>query len=615
MPPETIIVIGAGLAGLSAARALAERGRPVVVLEARQRIGGRCWTEDGVDLGAHWIHGTEGNPLTTLARELGLSTAFVGGDSSYTGGWEHLDLRGPGGVPLPFDDKQASILLMDEVRDELEAERRAIAGDGAMDVPLEAAVKAAVERVVARHPPSAAVEALLRWHVALLSRDDWAAGGSDLSLLHWDDGYEVYGYGDSVFTEGVGALAARLAAGLDVRPAHVVSRIAYGPDGVLVETSRGVFEGSAAIVTLPLGVLKAGDVAFDPPLPERKRRAIERLGMGSLCKVVVRFEAPFWPASQYVFGCCTGNIDRRPTCVLNLWKTHRIPALVLLIGGDAGRRIEDFENDRARDWAVAVLGEMFGDVPPPVSVRVTRWHNDPYARGAYSFVAVRASAEDFDALAAPVGDRLLFAGEATVRAHWACMHSAYVSGLREAARLTGDPTILPPRHFTENRRWREMLARADRFFNAAGRSVTAAEVEARVTTLRLSPVFASVLPRELRLLATMFERRELADGAVLCTAGEAATCTYAVASGEVQVWLPDGAAPLATMSAGAVVGEYGMFLAGGRSATLKARGATSVLALDYQRFKRFLIAFPESMLALMALTVHRLHDRQKAPPA
>src|SRR5689334_14767374 len=90
---KPVIVIGAGLAGLTAARAIADAGRAVVVLEARNRIGGRVWTEDGVDLGAHWIHGTEGNPLTNLARELGVPTVFVGGDSSYTGGWEHLDLR------------------------------------------------------------------------------------------------------------------------------------------------------------------------------------------------------------------------------------------------------------------------------------------------------------------------------------------------------------------------------------------------------------------------------------------------------------------------------------------------------------------------------------------
>jgi hypothetical protein len=332
--------------------------------------------------------------------------------------------------------------------------------------------------------------------------------------------------------------------------------------------------------------------------------------MGALTKIALAYDEPFWPPNQYVFGYLSPQADEHPTTVVNMWKSHGRPVLVLLIGGDKGREIEGWPEARVLEWARSILGQLFGPVPAPRSVVTTRWASDPFALGSYSYVAVGATPTDIEALAEPVGESLLFAGEATVRTHWACVHSAYVSGLREAARLTGDAAILPARHFTENRRWREMLQRADRFFNVVGRQVPVREVDARVAVLRRSPVFARVPAGDLRIVATMFERRQLADGETLCAAGDPATCMYAVESGEVGVYLPGQPQPVAAMSAGDVVGEYGMFLAGNRTATLRARGATSVLALDYQRLKLFLLTFPESMLALMSLTVARLSESQ-----
>jgi hypothetical protein len=335
--------------------------------------------------------------------------------------------------------------------------------------------------------------------------------------------------------------------------------------------------------------------------------------MGTVTKIALTFAAPFWPKEQYVFGYMSDRSDENPTTVLNLWKNHRQPVLVLLVGGPRAVEMESWPDLVSAAWGMGVVRALFGAAAPdPTSVTTTRWASDPFARGAYSYIAVGSTPDDIDALADPVGKTLFFAGEATARSHWACVHGAYVSGLREAARLTGDPSILPARHFTENRRWREMLQRADRFFNVIGRSIDEPEVLSRLALLRKSAVFASVPTADLKILVTMFATQRYANGETICRAGETAMCMYAVQSGEVEVHLPGNDTAVATVGPAEVVGEYGMFRSEGRTATLVARGETVVLALDYQRFKRFLMAFPESMLALMSLTVNRLSDMQSS---
>ena len=602
---KRVIVVGAGLAGLAAARALAARDFEVIVLEGRDRIGGRCHTENGIDLGAHWIHGTEGNPLTTLARQLAVNTLFVGGDSSYSGGWESMALHAPGERLLTNDEKLASILVADEIWDELDAIRRRLVTARTPDMSLHEAV----ERVLRGKSLTEEEYSSLDWHMTVLARDDCAAGDRALSFQSWDEGYEVYGYGDSVFMDGYIAITNHLAEGLDIRLEHVVEEVRYdGISGfpVSITTNQGVFTGDAAIVTLPLGVLKAGTVRFEPPLPGHKRAAIARLGVGHLTKVVAYFDSPFWPSDQYVFGYCSHSAANHPTMIINLWKTHQLPALVLMIGGEEGRKIEYWSYEETFDWMMSILIDVFGSrTAQPTEIFRTQWDSDPFSRGSYSYMAVGATPTDIEALAEPIGDRLFFGGEATSRQHWAVAHGAYVSGLREASRIANDASILPARHFTENRRWRDMMRRMTRFFNLVSASVSGLEMKQRLDVLEDSEVFSVVPPSELQILAAMFEPMTFADAQIICRVGERATQVYAIAEGEIEVQLGDGSAILA-LKRGGVVGEYGMFGAHTRTATLISRGQSRVLALDYHRFHRFLLAFPESSLALFKLTVDRL---------
>lgn len=588
-----VLVIGAGIAGLAAARALQRKGHSVILLEARQRSGGRIHTVDGFDLGAHWIHGTEGNPLTNLARGLGLAPLFVGGDSTYTGGWDRMVFPGH-----PDEEKDRSILAGDALFDALEAERSQLRDD--------IALAECVERALRRLDLDPAQEQLARWHLHLLVHEDCAAEPAALSARWWDEGHEVYGYGDSILLGGFQGLTDRLAEGLTIRLGHEARTIRWDGSGVEVESSGGVFQAERLVVTVPLGVLKAGRPRFDPPLPPRKREAIERLGFGTLAKLGLRFAEPFWPQQPYVFGLAEGA-DGGGTAAINLAAIDGTPTLVLLVGGDAGPRLEALSDNDALAWGMERLRLAFGaGIPEPLELIRSRWSLDPHALGTYSHLALGSSPDDLAALAEPVGETLFFAGEATSTGQWGTAHGAYLSGLREAARISGDPLLLPPRQFSENRRWRAQMQRASRFFNLRLSAIEEAEWQARTRLLESCEAFAAIAPSELRLLATMFEARSLHPGEWLCREQEAAGQVFLVARGALEVLHEDPPQRLAVLGAGQLTGEYGLFRDERRTASLRALEASQVLQLDYARFERFLLAFPQASLALLRRAIRTL---------
>ncbi len=227
---------------------------------------------------------------------------------------------------------------------------------------------------------------------------------------------------------GYGQLVAHLSRGLQIRPDTAVTRIDHRGTTVTLTTTQGTVTADRVIVTVPLGVLKTDAIAFDPPLPEAKSQAIQRLGFGLLDKVVLRFDEPHWAAEPDVFGVV--GADAPVSDVLNGLRFSDTPLLVgLRAAGNALDR-EALSDRAAVEQVRATLG-----LPEPAGALVTRWAADPFARGSYSFLAVGSSPDDQRALAEPVGDRLHFAGEATQEEFFATVHGAYLSGLREAERI------------------------------------------------------------------------------------------------------------------------------------------------------------------------------------
>ena len=420
-----VLVIGAGVSGLAAAARLAELGLTAIVLEARDRIGGRVWTRDlcgqPVDMGAAWLHGRADNPLVDVARGLGLPLARTD--------WLDTAIHDADGSVIPDAEVRASHTAFARVMDRVFDERRHVGAD----VSLAQAVG---ESIAAVGMPVRA--SLCDWQIAYLE-DDYAEDLARVSLRAARVDEDFQG-GDFLLPRGYGQLVESLARAVDVRLSQRVTTVQHGPRGVTVTTGGDTFHARAALVTLPVALLRAkaggplAGVAFDPPLAESKRSALENLDTGLMNKVVLHFPRAFWGVERSVLGW-TGRHHGEFPLFVNGQRLLGVPLLEAMIVGDAARALEPADDATTVTRALDALRTMFGSgVPVPDGALVTRWGVDPFAGGAYSCPRVGATVDDRATLATPVG-RLFFAGEATHEAFPATVHGAYLSGRREARRI------------------------------------------------------------------------------------------------------------------------------------------------------------------------------------
>ncbi|MEP0392182.1 MAG: FAD-dependent oxidoreductase [Erythrobacter sp.] len=293
---STIAVIGAGMSGLTAAKLLAEAGKSVTVFEARDRIGGRVWTNRAfdvpLDLGASWIHGINGNPLTELSDDLEL-VRLPTTDSSV--------VRGQNGRKTGFFSTTCTLLQEIEVQTALGA------------------------------------------HQDLL----------DPKVIGRGDGY---GGHDVIFRDGYSAIFAAAEGDyeleLSVKVASIDSRTQEVELGFEVGNGR-TFD--AVIVTVPLGVLKRDAIAFDPPLPKAKRTAIERIGMGVLDKLYLRFDQAFWDNKPWIMTPRCDLPFGQFTQWMNLKKYLGEPILCAFNGGSAALDLADKSDEQVVEIALETL--------------------------------------------------------------------------------------------------------------------------------------------------------------------------------------------------------------------------------------------------------------------
>ncbi len=400
-----VIVIGAGAAGIAAAHQLKAAGRRAIVLEARDRAGGRAFTDASLgpayDAGAMFIHWAERNPWVQIARDLGVATS----DESWGGGFRVF----AGGQPMADADRQRRRGAFGQIDRRLEtvdlAKRDVSIRDLLGDLGPDLAPIASSGLLLSIGEESERISA--RAYQRL-----WA--GDDLLV-----------------PSGYGNLVARHGAGLDIRLNQPVSEIRWDGPGVSVTTPAGTLRAQACIVTVPVGVLKAGAIRFTPALPARTRDALDGIGMGALTKIALKVEGDR-------FGISPGTSFLEAGSPKRLMNFDLFPEgkdlIVAFCGGDHARELSAAGPAATRDHLTTLLSSMIGsDIRKAVTgISFPAWWTDPFARGSYS-VCLPGREAAREQLAEPIGGRLFIAGEATAGGGAMTVGGATLAGRAAAA--------------------------------------------------------------------------------------------------------------------------------------------------------------------------------------
>lgn len=423
MRKNEIIIIGAGIAGLSAARILHDHGLSVTILEARDRAGGRVWTDNSLgvplDMGASWIHGIKKNPIHKLVKQHRIKTLVTDYESGI--------LYDADGRAFPDSEVVETEKRFNKLMKKLDVERE--------ELDEDMSLKDGIEMILAKQDLTDTQRRLLEYWITAEIEHDISANTSDLSLWYWDQDEEFKG-DHVIFPGGYSQIVTQLAKDLDIRYEEVVEHIQYNEDGVTIKTAnKHSYTASHAIITLPLGVLKNNQVNFSPPLPKKKQKAIQRLNMGDFCKVYLRFPDIFWD-KEYEFIEYTSNKQGQWVSWMNYYPYIKHPILVAFNTGQFARTLEKMPDTEIVAQAMSTLKTIYGNsIPNPTDSFITRWGRDPYTLGAYSYIPVGSKGKHYDHMAEPVDNRLFFAGESTYREYPATVHGAFLSGIREAKRI------------------------------------------------------------------------------------------------------------------------------------------------------------------------------------
>jgi len=413
---KTVIVIGAGISGLAAAKKLKDKGFNVIVIEAQEKIGGRIRTDRSLgmafDEGASWIHGSKGNPITNLVSQAGANTYMTDDDSLKV-----------------FDNNGTaySDTFLDAQYTQFEKALNAVRSAGIKTQSFQDVFNSLYPTL----------ENNRLWKYMLSAYLEFDTGGdiSQLSSKYFDDD-EAFSGTDVIVINGYDKIANVLGDGLNIRLNSRVTEINYTATKSLVKVNGDSIEADYVIVSVPLGVLKKNSIAFTPILPTAKLSAIQNTKMGNVNKFLFIWKTPFWETNVQYIGY-TPDTKGKFNYFMNMLKfLPTTNSLMTFAYVDYASVTETMNDAQVINEVMAQLKAIYGTgIPNPTNMLRTKWGQNINTFGSYSFATNDTTSADFDTMAKEISNKLFFAGEHTIRDYRGTVHGAYLSGIREADKI------------------------------------------------------------------------------------------------------------------------------------------------------------------------------------